>query len=313
MPTILTLIGILTLLLFLIGWYLFRLAICRKNIFGNKQIGESITPTSYQLERMLDGISWLDMQTVETVHSYSRKAESLSGKLILNPHSKNFVVLVHGYRSNPEHNFSYILQKYYNMGYSILMPIQRAHEGSDGKHITFGYHESTDMFFWTRYLTTRFGQDISIVFHGVSMGASTVAMMNELPLPKNIKCIIADCGYSSALGIFKYILKKDFGIPEFLTIPILKTASIISEFTADFPFDECEPIEAVKQAKVPMLFIHGTADKFVPCEMSLKMYEACSSEIKDLLLIEGAGHGMSYLTDTKTYENRLETFLVKVM
>lgn len=297
----------------LVSLYFFKLAICKKNIFGNKQIGEHVTPTSYQLDRMLDGISWLDMQNIETVYSYTRTADSLSGKLILNKNPKKFVVLVHGYRSNPEHNFSYIVQKYYDMGFSILMPIQRAHEGSDGKYITFGYHESTDMFFWARCLTNRFGNDISIVFHGVSMGAATVTLMNELPLPKNIKGIIADCGYSSVMDIFNYILKKDFSIPEILTMPILKVASLISEAIADFPFDECKPIEAVKQAKIPMLFIHGTADKFVPREMSVKMYEACGSKTKDLLLVEGAGHGMSYLTDTVNYEKHLDEFLNKIM
>lgn len=310
---IFTVLVIILALWLLVSLYFFKLATCRKNIFGTKQIGETITPTSYQLERMLDGISWLDTQNIETVHSYGRNAESLCGKLILNENSKKFIVLVHGYRSNPEHNFSYIVQKYFDMGFSILMPIQRTHEGSDGNYITFGYHESTDMFFWSRYLTTRFGQDISIVFHGVSMGAATVVLMNELPLTKNIKGIISDCGFSSAMGIFKHILMKDFNIPKFLATPLLKTSSFISEFVADFPFDDCEPLNAVEEAKVPMFFIHGTDDKFVPCEMSVEMYNACVSEIKDLLLVEGAGHGMSYLTDTKTYEKRLEAFLSKIM
>ena len=310
---IFTTVALLLMLWLLVSLYFFKLATCRKNIFGTKQIGEIITPTSYQLDRMLDGISWLDTQNIETVHSYGRKVESLSGKLIVHENSKKFIVLVHGYRSNPEHNFSYIVQKYYDMGFSILMPIQRTHEGSDGKYITFGYHESTDMFFWSRYLTNRFGEDISIVFHGVSMGAATVVLMNELPLSKNIKGIIADCGFSSAMGIFSHILKKDFSFPKFLATPLLKTASFISEFIADFPFDDCEPLNAVKIAKVPMFFIHGTTDKFVPCEMSIEMYNACTSKIKDLLLIEGAGHGMSYLTNIKLYEERLESFLSKIL
>lgn len=313
MPTYILIIALLLLFWLTISLYFFRLAICRRNIFGNKNIGEIITPTSQQLERMLDGISWLDEQIIETVHSHGRKGEHLNGKLILNENSKKFVVLVHGYRSNPEHNFSYIVQKYYDMGFSILMPTQRTHDNSDGKYITFGYEESVDMFFWSRYLTNRFGKTISIIFHGVSMGAATVTLLNELPISKNIKGIIADCGFSSAMEIFKYILMKDFKIPKFLVMPLLKTASFISEFVADFPFDECVPINAVKNAKVPMLFIHGTADKFVPCEMSKDMYDACNSQIKDLVLINGAGHGMSYLTDTKTYEKRLEAFLSEVM
>ena len=310
---ILTIVAILLLFWLILSFYFFELATSRKNIFGNKQIGEKVSLTGYQIERTLDGIDWLSSQNVEKVYYYGRKSVQLCAELILNNDSKKFIVLVHGYRSNPSHNFSYIVKKYYDMGFSILMPIQRAHEGSEGNHITFGYEESVDMFFWTRYLTGKFGKDISIAFHGVSMGAATVAMMNDLSLPSNIKALITDCGFSSAMGIFQYILMKDFKFPKFLAIPLLKTASFISEFIADFPFDDCVPLNAVKNAKIPMLFIHGTADKFVPCEMSKEMYEACGCEVKELALFEGAGHGMSYLTDTKTYEDRLEAFLSKVM
>ena len=236
----------------------------------------------------------------------------MAARLIRNKNSKKVVVLVHGYRANPN-DFGCLARHYFDNGFSILMPDLRAHGKSEGNFITFGYEESVDMFFWTRYLQHTFGCDVSIVYHGLSMGASAVAMMNELRLPTCIKGLIADCGYSSTLGILNYILKKDFHIPELFAKPIIKTSSVISDTVTGFAFEDCEPLEAVKLAHIPMLFIHGTEDKFVPCEMSSKMYEECNSKIKDLLLVEGAGHGMSYLADTKTYEERLDEFLSKIM
>lgn len=313
MSTFIWFIILLAIFLLSVSVYFFMLAICRRNIFGNKKIGETSIPTDEQMKKIDSIIEWLEAQNIENVYSYGRKAVTLKGQLIQHENSKKFIVLVHGYRSNPIHTFAYIIKKYYDMGFSILMPIQRAHEGSEGKFITFGYEEGLDMFFWTRYLTNRFGSNISIVFHGVSMGASTVAMMTGLNLPKNIKGIIADCGYSSTMEIFKYILMKDFHIPKLFTMPILKTASFISEFIANFPFDECEPVNEVKNAKVPMLFIHGTADKFVPYQMSVEMYEACASKIKELVLIEGASHGMSYLTDTPTCDKHIDAFFDKIL
>lgn len=313
MSAFIPVIALLFLFCFAVSFYFFNLASYRKNIFRNKKIGETPTLSGCQFEKMLDAKEWLEAQKIETVHYYARKGNSLTARIIRNENSKNVAVLVHGYRADPK-NFACIARHYFeDLGYSILLPDQRAHGDSDGKFITFGYEESTDMFFWSRYLQHAFGNDISIVYHGVSMGAATVAMMPEMHLPKCIKGLIADCGYTSATEIFQYILKKDFHIPHFLALPIIKMASLISEVIADFPFDECEPVEAVKKAKIPMLFIHGTEDKFVPWEMGAEMYNACGSNEKDLLLVDGAGHSMSYLTDTKLYEERLDAFLSKVM
>lgn len=300
--------------LLLVSGYFFLFACYRKPLFGSKKIGETPNLTGYQMERLLDDIEWLEAQNIENVHYYARKGVSLSARLIRNKSSeKKVAVLVHGYRSTPQ-NFACIARHYFEeLGYALLIPDQRAHGESDGRFITFGYEESTDMFFWARYIQHTFGSDVAIVYHGVSMGAATVAMMPEMHLPKCIKGLIVDCGYTSATEIFEYILKKDFNVPKILAKPILKVASLISEVVADFPFEECDTVEAVKKAKIPMLFIHGTKDKFVPSEMSVEMYEACSSDVKDLLLVEGAGHAMSYLTDSKLYEERLDGFLSKVM
>lgn len=310
--TVLLILGALLLVsLFVTSFIFFRFAFDKKQPF-QKKIGESVPLTPQQQNLMLDSISWLQSQEKEEVYSYGRFGEHLVGQLIHNSTNEKFAILVHGYRSSTR-NFACLAKHYFDMGFSILLPTQRAHGNSEGRYITFGYEESTDMFFWTRYIQHTFGSDVSIVFHGVSMGAATVAMMNELPLSKSIKGLVVDCGYTSATEIFQYILKKDFHIPNFLAKPVLKTASLISEIFAGFPFDECEPVEAVKKAKVPMLFIHGTEDKFVPCEMGIEMYGACTCDEKGLLLIEGAGHGMSYLTDSKLYEERLDGFLSKVM
>lgn len=66
----------------------------------------------------------------------------------------------------------------------------------------------------------------------------------------------------------------------------------------------------MRKSKVPVLIIHGEDDSFVPCEMSRRNYEACASE-KELLIVPGADHGMSYVTDKETYVERFKGFLIK--
>ena len=64
-------------------------------------------------------------------------------------------------------------------------------------------------------------------------------------------------------------------------------------------------MEAVKHARVPIFFSHGQADAFVPCDMTVRLYEACVSE-KTLALIPGAGHGLCYLVQPERYIEELK-------
>ena len=79
-----------------------------------------------------------------------------------------------------------------------------------------------------------------------------------------------------------------------------------------FDVEETSPMEALKKAKVPVLFIHGVADDFVPCYMTHTNYEACASD-KSLVLVENAGHGMSYYVDMEKVNEGVFAFLDKIM
>ena len=65
--------------------------------------------------------------------------------------------------------------------------------------------------------------------------------------------------------------------------------------------------DALAECKIPVLFIHGTDDDFVPVEMTYENYKACVSQ-KRLLIVPGAGHGMSYVIDRKSYEQAVKQF-----
>ena len=60
--------------------------------------------------------------------------------------------------------------------------------------------------------------------------------------------------------------------------------------------------------RLPILFIHGVADEYVPCEMSKESYSACSGQ-KELLLVEGAGHAVSFLVDKDSYTAAVDKIL----
>ena len=76
--------------------------------------------------------------------------------------------------------------------------------------------------------------------------------------------------------------------------------------------DECNAAREVRKSKTPTLFIHGSADTFVPCRMCEKLYANCGAK-KQKLIVEGAAHAESYYKDTSRYEEALEKFLKEVL
>ena len=93
--------------------------------------------------------------------------------------------------------------------------------------------------------------------------------------------------------------------------PFMSIASKINKKISGYEFRDANPLEAVKNATVPMLFVHGSMDTFVPTEMVYRLYNACSSADKDLLVVEGAAHAESYPKNSALYESKVSEFIEK--
>ena len=64
----------------------------------------------------------------------------------------------------------------------------------------------------------------------------------------------------------------------------------------------------MKRCSIPVIFFHGEDDDFVPCDMSVRMYEACASAHKKLVKVPGAGHGVAYIIDKESYIQNVKEF-----
>ena len=210
----------------------------------------------------------------------------------------------HGYNGNAMRDFCGGNKISRESGHNSLPIDQRAHGMSRGKTISFGINERKDCLSWVRYAVERFGEDTEIVLSGVSMGAATVLMSSDLWLPKNVKAIVADCGYSSPKAIINKVM-RDSGLPDKLMYPFVWLGAMVF---GKFNLTESSAVSAVSESDVPILIIHGGADDFVPCYMAEGIYKACRSE-KKLLIVPGAGHGMSYLVDKDLYEKTVKDFI----
>lgn len=212
-------------------------------------------------------------------------------------------LMFHGYRGNAERDLCGGVQRCFALGHSALIVDQRAAGRSEGRVISFGINESRDCLSWIDFMLEHFGADVKILLCGISMGASTVLIAAGESLPPQVRGVLADCGYHSAKEIIKAVVRK-LRLPADLLYPLIK---IGARLYGGFSLEEKSPEQAMKNCKIPVLFFHGEEDRFVPCEMSEKSYEACAS-IKKIVTIPKAGHGLCYLVDGERYLREMREF-----
>ena len=215
-------------------------------------------------------------------------------------------IMFHGYRGSAESDLSGAVQRCFNLKRNAFIVDQRCSGESEGNVITFGVNEHKDCLRWIDFVISHFGKEVKILITGISMGASTVMIAAGKELPENVVGALADCGYSSQKEIIKLVIKK-MGLPKNLSYPFVKLAAKIY---GHFDLEEITPIESLKNCKIPIIFIHGETDDFVPCYMSKDCFDVCPSK-KMLVTVPDAGHGLAYLKDNPGYYKALREFFAE--
>ena len=217
---------------------------------------------------------------------------------------KRMVLCFHGYTSQGLKDFIGLSYYYLQQGYGMLHPDARAHGSSEGEYIGFGCLDRKDALGWIDWVIETCGEDVEILLHGISMGGSTVLMASGLDLPHQVKGIVSDCAFTSPKEVFTHVLHSMYHIPAF---PVIPFADVVNKRLAGYGMDECNAKREVAKARVPILFIHGSADTFVPSSMCREIYDCCQSP-KEILIVGGAAHGESYFKDREAYEKALNKF-----
>lgn len=224
--------------------------------------------------------------------------------------TRGIVLQVHGYRSSPLGDFSCAVRDMRKLGMGCFLIEHRAHLTSEGDVITFGVMERHDVLAWAKLIEREF-PGMPVILDGISMGAATVMMAAGLPLPDNVRGIIADCGFTSMEDMFKKIIGEWFHLPAWPFIPL---ASLYCRLKNGFGFGDVTSQDGLLKAKVPVLMAHGTDDTFVPYEMSRRIYDAVKDTVDvTLLTAEGAEHGFSYLCAYEEYHAAIVSFFNKCL
>jgi len=290
------------------GNYFYNLAVnpnsSKEIVFGHE---DEAVEVSTKDEKENIRVDWLmDSSNYKDCYRTSLDGLKLHGYEINNAVTSNvWVITVHGYMSEGKEMSDYA-NKFYEMGYNVLIPDLRGHGKSEGDYIGMGWDDRGDILSWINYIIEK-DSNAKIVLHGISMGAGAVMMTSGEELPSNVQAIVEDCGYTSAWDEFSYQLDILFGYPEF---PILNMASLVTRVRAGYWLGDASAIKQVAKAKVPMLFIHGDKDDFVPYYMLDEVYNAANCE-KEKVTVKEAKHVEAATVDPELYWTSVKNFINK--
>ena len=294
--------------------YFYKIAVKRThgkpNLYNVADVlGEELVEEEYRGYIAPDVTSWLNRQPIKRVTIRAQDGLRLNAYYIPAPKpSRMAVILAHGYSFDALTNMSALAKMFQEQfGCHLLLPDARGHGQSEGHYVGFGWHERMDMLRWIDWTIGKIGQDADILLFGISMGGATMLMTSGEQLPEQVKGIISDCAYTSAWDILAFQLKKIYNLPAF---PFIPATSLICRLRAGYWFGEASALKQVRQAKRPILFIHGQNDNFVPTEMVNRLYENCAAP-KEKWIVPDAGHALSYFTDREGYIERVGQFIEK--
>lgn len=291
-------------LLLCVSWYMLDVAL--KPGMSGRDLAASYTymyDTYPGLELWVDSL--MDRHALRDTMIVMEDGARMSGYYIPAPKATPATaVVVHGYTDNAIRMLMIARMYHRNLGYNVLLPDLRNSGRSDGDHYQMGWKDRYDVMRWMDVANERFGGDTQMVVHGLSMGGATVMMLSGEKLPTYVKCLVEDCGYTSVWDEFEHELKQRYGLPAF---PILHTASWLSGLRYGWRFDEASSLRQLSKASLPMLFIHGSDDFFVPTYMVYELYDAYPGE-KEIWVPEGVRHGRSYQDHPEGYTSRVNRF-----
>nr|WP_275890670.1 alpha/beta hydrolase [Clostridium perfringens] len=300
-------IAILVIVFFLAtGLYIFRSTVTRELHDIEKSY------TRYVENNLFDEALY-NSASKEDITLKSFDGLNLTSTLIMNENpTKKFIILVHGVSICYVGSLKYF-DIFYKNGFNVLIVNQRRHGKSEGKYSTYGFYEKYDVNMWIEYLKSRFGNDIILGLHGESMGAGTV--METIPINNSIKFVIEDCGYSNFHELIGFQITHAY--KNKLVRKILRPSLIFANFfmktKAKFSMKKIVPIDIVASTSLPMMFIHGKEDYFVPWYMSVDLYKAKTKGYKELYLVEGAKHAEALEVNKILYEKKIMTFIEKAL
>lgn len=258
--------------------------------------------TDEDLKKHKIDLCWWNDQNFERVEIKSEDQLKLVG-FYQNAYSNKTVIVVHGIGSN--HLEMQPICKFFSQkNFNILAVDCRAHGESEGKCVGMGWLDRKDILLWIDFLAKRNPQH-KILLYGISMGGSGVCCVAGEKLLQNVVAVISDCAFANLDKQIDHVMRNNKLILKLFKRHLYDYVKRIYEFD----MKQMDVIKQVKQTKVPMLYLHGGADDFVPLKNMFELYDNTPSDLREKYIIENAEHAMSYAVGGVMYEKKISDFI----
>lgn len=299
-------VGILLLLSITCGIVVFRY--CYKRFPDDKidEYDESIRLRDPECIELRDLLRALPYETYQITGAYGLKLSAFYYKR--KEGNTKLVILSHGWRGQAMRDCVLYARFYFERDdFDVLIVNHQGHYPSEGKYIGFGAVDGQNIKLWVDEVNRLWPDKYDIYLHGVSMGANAVMMSTKYGLSSNVRAIIEDCGFTNGYEQMCHVCSSRFHIPGIFVIPFVR---VLVKMKVKYDCKKEDTIEALSHTNIPVLFIHGSNDNYVPTKMTIQNYEAYKGP-KELMIVDGAAHARSYRTNRTLYEDKVINFCYK--
>jgi uncharacterized protein len=193
-------------------------------------------------------------------------------------------------------------------GYRVLAADARAHGSSGGALATYGVLERGDLRAWADWTERQF-PDQCVFVAGASMGAANlIGTLPDVPFC----AAVADSPFADLQSLVLYRIGAKLHVPRALDPavagPIAWAAIGYARLRYGVPLGTASPIARFAEARVPVLIIHGTADREIP-DADARALAAANPRFATVWLVPGAAHTQAWGAAPREYPARVVAFL----
>lgn len=255
-----------------------------------------------------EGKAWCREQKMQDCYVKSVDGLVLHASYLPAEDAQRYVLLSHGYKGSGFGDFAYTARFLHENQCNLLFIDQRCCGESQGEFITFGAKEQYDVQRWAYYLARRNQKRLPIYLYGESMGAAAVLMASGQNLPRDVRGLIADCGFHSMKGQLQDMAANWFHL-HWIPLLLLRV-DWFCRLLADFRMKDADTARAMKENTRPVLFFHGLKDTYVDPRNTRYHYSVCRAP-KEMVLVPEARHLCSAYENSELYRGKLLEFFEK--
>jgi len=241
-------------------------------------------------------IAGVPTENVEQIEFPSRDEQTtLRGVFLKREEPQGTVIVCHDVGANHS-DIEVIHQVLYEAGFQVFTFDFRGHGLSDGHTITYGLNERMDVLGAYDACLARGDVDPDRLFAlGVSMGGASLTL--ALPDMPMVRAAVLDSAFADLTSMVEHQFRF---LPQSLRSVVTQVARGISWIETGADINQLAPAKAIPRTDIPILIIHGDADKIVPVQHASLLH--ASAENSAIHIEPGGPHIGTVMLNSSRYK-----------